>query len=306
VTPHTFCWLQFASALHDSFALSPYSHSSPAIEQGSPSRGRLGGHGEAPASGPPELLPLLLPDELPDEPDDDPLLLPDEPPEVLPPDDPPLLPPEPLPLELVLPELPPLLLPEELPDDDPLPLPDEPPDEPPDDVLPLPLLLLVPPLLLPLVLPPLVLLPLVLPPLVLLPPLLDPLLPEVLPEPLPLEPCPPELLPELPDPDPLPPASAPPSPRSCVNEVPPHAHIAATATTAQSLERMPHLHWFNPVRRSNSDTTGGCRHFARKVRLSRCFARTCASGMRQVRASCGARDREAKGPPPMNYSLLSP
>jgi hypothetical protein len=124
--------------LQEGLALSPYSHSSPAIEQVEPSRGMVLGQAVAPASGPPELLPLL----------------PDEPPD------------EPLPPELVLLVLPPLLLlPEDAPEDDPLALPDEPVDDAPDEVL--------------------------------LPP---ELLPELPPEPEPLEPCPAESRPAPPSP----------------------------------------------------------------------------------------------------------
>jgi hypothetical protein len=134
VTVQVFIWLQVASSLHAKLALSPYSHSNPAMPQGEPSLGAWTGHGVAPASGPPELLPPL-PEPLPEDPDVEPLpLLADEPPDepfepellALPPDDPV--------------DEPPLLPPDEAPDDEPLPLPDEPLDEPPDDDVLLPLL----------------------------------------------------------------------------------------------------------------------------------------------------------------------
>jgi hypothetical protein len=135
MTLQTFFWLQVASSLHETLALSPYSHSSPAKAQAEPSLGGCAGHGVAPASRPPELL-LPLPELLPEDPDDEPLPLPlDEPPDepfepellALPPDDP-------------VDEAPLLLPVEPPPDDEPLPWPDEPFDEPPDDdvLLPLP------------------------------------------------------------------------------------------------------------------------------------------------------------------------
>jgi hypothetical protein len=222
-TVHVSCGLQVASTLHDTLALWPYSHSSPAMGHMSPSDGAVDGQGVAPASGPPELLledpddepllpvllpPLLLPDVLPEEPFPELLALPpeDEDPLAELPDD--VLLPEVLPLEPVLLVPPPLVLPEEeLPVDDDAPLPvDEPPDEPPDDV-PLPV------------------------------PLLEPLPLEVLPEPDP-----------DPEPDPLaPPSAPPPSPRLSVKDDPPHDHIAANAAKASILARIA-------GRASNSDT----------------------------------------------------